>query len=437
MNRGSRFSLQGLLLLALVPTLVLVTLAIAIIAYGEMRRSIIAGFDAKLTAVGTVTAAMIDPQGHRDLLAAIHAGQPGEALEQTEAFQQAVAPLRRIKQQLALTYLYTQAPMGGLDIVYVLDANTDENHSPPGTTDSLPEGDARNILSVLDTGQPYITDIQQWEQWGLIKTAFVPLPSQGRRADAMAGADVDISVINRKLRVALVSAGLIGAVSLLVALGVAVVAARRIAGPLAGMKLAGFRLAAGETSVSVPPRGARELADLAHAFNDMRETVRQEVARTEAADHRTEWERRTSGLLRLLNGRSGGGTPLITLSHPSLDGAVPLGKGGVIAWIATAEADPLRARIRALQVAHLASTSPPLPRLALQRLSPLLGHGLLALFALDGTSLTLRTGITLALPDGTPMPPGEHHLTLTQGQSLCLTGEGRGMVFRPEAGLPA
>lgn len=428
MTRPTHHSLQGLLLTALIPALVLMTLLVAITAYHEMRRGIIAGFDAKLTAVGTIIAALIDPAAHAELLAAVQNGTAPEEVEAGSTYQQAVAPLRRIKEELGLTYLYTQAPMGGMDIVYVLDANTDDNHSPPGTTDSLPDTDGHNILSVLDTHRPYITDIQQWEQWGLIKTAFVPLPAQeGERAQAMAGADVDISVINSKLRVALVSAGLIGAAVLIASLAVAVLVARRIADPLSRMKLAGFRLAAGETNVAVTPRGAAELRNLAHAFNRMREDVRHEMARAEAAERGTEWGRRASALLRLLNDRPGPALAQVVPDDPTVDGMVPL-PGGAIAWLTGGSQEPLRARIRSLQAAHLAATAST-PEEAWRRLEPLLGRGLLALFATDMTTLTLHSQIDLELHDGRVLPAGRHQLQLLTDQPLSLLGEGRRMIF--------
>jgi HAMP domain-containing protein len=432
MIRGTRYSLQGLLLTALVPTLVATTLIVAITAYQEMRSSIIAGFDAKLTAVGTIVSSLIDPVEHATLLAAVRAGQPGEEIENGELFQKTVAPLRQIKKELGLTYLYTQVPMGGLDIIYVLDANTDDNHSPPGTVDSLPAADAGNILAVLDTGQPHITDIQQWKQWGLIKTAFVPLPATDGHSEGMVGADVDITTINGQLRVALVSAGLIGVCVLLVSLAVAVPAARRIADPLAAMKLAGFRLAAGETAVSVVPQGATELRDLAQAFNNMRGQVQQEMALADAAERRTEWGRRTNALLRLLNDRPPAITPQVTPGDPLLDGGISF-PDGAIAWLTLKGQEPLRARIRHLQVQHLAGAAGSLQQ-AETMLSSLLGHDLLCLFRVESHRVTVHSQIGLTLADGTVLAPGTCILPLLSEQPLTVMGDGRRMTFVPNHG---
>lgn len=432
MIRGIRYSLQGLLLAALIPALVATTLIVAIIAYQEMRNSIIAGFDAKLTAVGTTVSSLIDPAEHATLLAAVRAGQQGEEIENSDLFQKAVAPLRQIRKELGLTYLYTQAPKGGLDIIYVLDANTDENHSPPGTIDSLPAADAGNILSVLDSGQPHITDIQQWQQWGLIKTAFVPLPATDGHYQGMVGADVDISTINGQLRVALVSAGLIGAGVLLTSLAVALPAARRIADPIAAMKLAGFRLAAGEMAVSVTPHGATELQDLARAFNKMRGEVQQEMALVDAAERRTEWGRRANALLRLLNERAPATTRQVVPGDTLLDGAISF-QDGAIAWLTLAGQEPLRARIRHLQVQHLASDARSLQQ-AEARLLPLLGHDLLCLFRVQGHGVTVHSRIGLTLADGTVLPPGTCIVPLHREQPLTVTGDGRRMTFAPYQG---
>src|SRR3546814_20278911 len=80
---------------------------------------------------------MIDPADHDRLIRAARAGENPQAVEATPLYRRSVAPIRRLRDELSLTYLYTQVLGGGADIFYVLDGTEGADHSPIGSADEL------------------------------------------------------------------------------------------------------------------------------------------------------------------------------------------------------------------------------------------------------------------------------------------------------------
>lgn len=301
MSRRATYGLQGLVLWATIPVLVLITVASGVLIYRELYQTILAGFDGKLVAVSTITAAFIDGDKHQQMAATLR--EPGfdaAAMEATRDFLDTVEPMRAVKAKLDLTYLYTQKLTGGLDIVYLFDANTDDNHSPPGYADTMPEDDAENIRKVVSEGVVHLTPIQAWEQWGLIKTAFSPIRDSSGTPVAMAGADVDITSIQRRTRIALVNVGVVGGLSLLFGVGIAYAIAVRLAEPMRKLKYAGFEVSAGKFGLQVEPTGPTELRALAHGFNRMSASLRDRLESLRHSDRQTEEDRREREVIRLL-----------------------------------------------------------------------------------------------------------------------------------------
>ncbi|MFC1791203.1 hypothetical protein ACFL0I_01895, partial [Gemmatimonadota bacterium] len=66
----------------------------------------------------------------------------------------------------------------------------------------------------------FLSGLNPTEQWGILKTAFAPIAGANPALPAMAGADVNISVVGTKARVAIAQVGLTALLSLL--LGAAV-----------------------------------------------------------------------------------------------------------------------------------------------------------------------------------------------------------------------
>ena len=130
--RPDGIPIQTLLLRAFLPAVGMVAIVLGLVTYDRLYDTILDGFDRKLATVSSLTGALIDPDDHDRLIAVARSGTGGDAAEASPAYQQAVIPIRRIREALDLTYLYTQIRGGPQDICYVLDSTQGDEHSPIG-----------------------------------------------------------------------------------------------------------------------------------------------------------------------------------------------------------------------------------------------------------------------------------------------------------------
>jgi len=259
--------IQTLLLRTFLPAVVVVAMLLAVLVYNWLYASIIDGFDRKLVTTSALTGAMIDPADHDGLLAAARSGANPETLEQRQEFLRNVEPMRRIRESLGLTYLYSQA-LGSkpLEVIYGFDSSLGDDHTLIGATDEMTEDTMAGLKKVQADGSVYISPIEYQEQWGLLKTAAAPVYGIDGRITSTAGADVNISVIQVATQNALFASALIGIGSILACVAVALVIVRRVARPIAALKQEALRIAAGDTLQPAPIKGPREVAVLRDAL---------------------------------------------------------------------------------------------------------------------------------------------------------------------------
>ncbi len=230
-------------------------------------------------------------------------GYPGYRSEDDLLYRKYVLPMRRIRQIVNLTYLYTFV-LGRQDreIVYVLDANTDEDHSNIGDIDSDPpeEGTVR----VSHQGGVHLSNIEFWEQWGLIKSADAAIYDSRGDVRAIAGADINISVIEQKTRSALFKVCLIGILCLGCASFAAVKVSNRLVRPIERLKSEALKVAAGQFGETVQVDGPSELRDLAHSFNEMSAALETTLDGLTRSNQELERERRRMELVLSLASRT-------------------------------------------------------------------------------------------------------------------------------------
>ncbi|HYC02385.1 MAG TPA: HAMP domain-containing protein [Azospirillaceae bacterium] len=390
-----KLSLQGLILAMVVPALLVVTVAMGVVIYDQIYRTIIAGFDRQLTAASSVTAAFIDGDQHQAFFERTQKdGFSPEAMEASEEFRTVLVPMQRIKEELRLTFLYTQVLTGGLDIVYVFDSNTDENHTLPGYADKLPEDDAANIHRAAADKTIYVSGIKQWELWGLLKSGYAPVLDGDGDVVALAGAEHDITSIQQKTRIALVNVGMAGALALIASIAIAVAVAGKLAEPIRRLTLASFQVAAGRYGHQVAAQGPKELLQLATTFNTMSVWLQEKLAKVNDANAEAERHRRRQELIRVLGERADG--PANEHFAAVRQGGIDCGPsvsgwscGGkvAVAWFADGVAGALPAVVRRLQIANVVGRM-----LAhhggdgaqvLERLQDLLGSGVYAIAVHD------------------------------------------------------
>jgi len=251
------------------PAIVVLAIGLGALVYTRLYDTILDGFSRKLVATSALTGALIDPADHDQLIRAAMAKAPTEAVEQSAPYLRNVEPMRRIRRELGLTYLYSQVLGGPKDVVYVLDATEGEEHSTIGSEDELTPDTRRGLTRTTTDGAIYVSPIEFQEQWGLLKTAAAPIRARDGRIVATAGADVNISVIEVATQNALLASALIGVASLLASALVTLLIVRWVALPIEELKAEALRLAAGDRAPPAQAASPREVARLRTALTDL------------------------------------------------------------------------------------------------------------------------------------------------------------------------
>jgi hypothetical protein len=251
------------------PAILTLAVVLGALVYGRLYGTILDGFSRKLVTTSALTGALIEPADHDFLIQAAQVRAPAEAVEQMPQYRRNVEPMRRIRRELGLTYLYSQVLGGPKDVVYVLDATEGEEHSPIGSDDELTAETRTGLRRTTADGTIYVSPIEFQEQWGLLKTAAAPIRARDGRIVATAGADVNISVIEVATQNALFASALIGVASLIASALVTFLIVRWVARPIEGLKADALRIAAGDRAPPARMAAPREVSRLREALAEL------------------------------------------------------------------------------------------------------------------------------------------------------------------------
>lgn len=261
--------IQALLWRTFTPAIVVLAIGLGALVYTRLYDTILDGFSRKLVTTSALVGALIDPNDHDFLIRAAEVRAPAESVEAMEQYQRNVLPMRRIRRELELTYLYSQVLGGTQDVIYVLDATEGEEHSPIGAEDEL-TAETRAGLRRTESGGPlYVSPIEFQEQWGLLKTAAAPVRNKQGKIVATAGADVNISVIEVATQNALLVSALIGVASLLASAMVTLLIVRWVGQPIEALKSEALRIAAGDRAPPAETAAPKEVRRLRVALADL------------------------------------------------------------------------------------------------------------------------------------------------------------------------
>lgn len=180
---------------------------------------------------------------------------------------------RQVREASGLTFLYTEQILDGDQLRYILDGSEGDDHTPPGYEDTIPEDTLDELQAAQAQGRGFVSDIRQWEAWGLIKLAAEPIFASDGRVVALAGADVDIGVIRGKTRFALFAVLGVGVGLLLLAAWVSLRVSRGLTRPLSEIKDGALRIAAGYFDRPPKALGRDEIAGLAHSLSRLGERL--------------------------------------------------------------------------------------------------------------------------------------------------------------------
>lgn len=202
--------------------------------------------------------------------------------EQDPYFQRYVDAFQEVRVRSGLTYLYTLQQLSGDQIVYFIDGSTGDDHSPPGTPDSVPEESLDDYTLAQSRGIAFVSDIREWEDWGLMKVAASPIFGSSGQVVALAGADVDIGMILNKTRNALFAVLFVGAALLILAGSVSFRVARSLTRPLREIKDSALRIAAGYFGTRIANRASDEIGRLAQSLDRLSERLEVQAKQSQA-----------------------------------------------------------------------------------------------------------------------------------------------------------
>ena len=282
--------LQSFLLLVVVPPIVVLTVLWAGQLYGFLNTAIIEGFDRKLAAISRVTGGFIKGEDHQSI------EETGD--ENSILYRKYVEPMRRVMAATGLTYLYTQVLSDTPPKCrYIIDATQGEEHSAIGFEDSLPIADYRGAEKVILYGTVFIGRIQSTANWGLLKSAFAPIYDADQNIHAMAGADVNVTVINEKTRLSLFAVASLGVAALLLAAYASYFFAKRLTLPLNRLKDYALSIASGQHNSLFEHADAPDLKQLSDAFRKTGVSMKRLAEKYVREDQRTEQEKLEQDLM--------------------------------------------------------------------------------------------------------------------------------------------
>lgn len=264
--RPDGIPIKTLLWRTFTPAIAILAVVLGALVYTRLYDTILDGFSRKLVTTAALTGALIDPADHDWLTRAALVRVPADLVEAGERYRRNVEPMRRIRRELGLTYLYTQVLGGAQDVVYVVDATEGDEHSPLGAEDELTDETREGLKQTMAGGAIYVSPIEFQEQWGLLKTAAAPIYGQDGRIAATAGADVNISVIEVATQNALFASALFGVASLVASAMVTLLIVRWVASPIEALKADALRIAAGDRAPPVERAAPREVKRLRAAL---------------------------------------------------------------------------------------------------------------------------------------------------------------------------
>jgi HAMP domain-containing protein len=350
--------LNSLFLAVVAPAIALSTAGFGYATYVRLYSTILEGFDRKLAAISSAMSVFIDADEALDLLSQKDTLKArGQDPEQHPTYLRYVEPMRRLRADAGLTFLYTQVlnPGTGQQCTYLIDGTVGEGHSEIGAVDTIPADDWDVALRVVHDGAIAQTGIKKWEQWGLLKCGWAPIYGSDGQIKAMAGADVEITVIRKKTYVALIETIGVGALALAVAGFVSVRVARRLTHPLGSVREAALRIASGNYRARCHVDNPTEMRRLAGTLNGLAQMMERTIA--DARPRMQTWRRTraSAALLDALMPQAQRSAELATLRPSGGDASgLVVDRHRVLLWLGRREADALAARRTSRDLEHIA-----------------------------------------------------------------------------------
>jgi methyl-accepting chemotaxis protein len=192
--------------------------------------------------------------------------------ETSKMYQKYIKPMTDIKVALNLTYHYTFNLLYGDEennAFYIFDVNEGNEYTPIGSYDFMDHEDLLGAEDVMLRDKSYIGKVKLWEKWGLLKVAFAGVKDKNGNVVAIAGTDIDITIIKEKTHEALTHSITIGLIALILSIIASYYIAKKIIKPINEIKASALKIAAGKYDEKVIIKSPIELNNLSNEFNDM------------------------------------------------------------------------------------------------------------------------------------------------------------------------
>lgn len=192
--------------------------------------------------------------------------------ETSALYQHYIKPMTEIKVALDLSYHYTFNLLYGdneNNCFYIMDVNEGNEYTPIGSYDNMSTKDLTGAEDVILRNETYVSGIKLWEKWGLLKVAYAGIKNKSDQIVAVTGADIDVSIITKKTKEALVQSIFIGILALIIGLLASYYIAMKIIRPIETLKASALKIAAGNYGDNILIQSPKELQELSIEFNHM------------------------------------------------------------------------------------------------------------------------------------------------------------------------
>jgi hypothetical protein len=264
-------SFHWLLFCLLLPVFTGVTLMLNLHTRHLVLKQIEMGVDDKLSNIISWVRALMDPNAYQQLaeqeLKTAQNGEPG--LEEDPYYQQTVEWFRDIRRETGLTYLYTFRQAAGAEIVYLIDGTEGPDFTPIGDADVLPDGVQTILDSKLPGSTPLVMPVAEWENWGLMKTAFGKLDLPDESLSAWIGTDIQASILQTRKKQATLSMLMSGSLGICIAILATLATTRKIVSPVHQLRTEVLALAGGDSNTHFSNQEIREYTALSKRFKQI------------------------------------------------------------------------------------------------------------------------------------------------------------------------
>lgn len=227
--------------------------------------------------------------------------ESGEEKKQNKLYYEHMIKMFHIRNRMNITFLTSVILFDkGKVLSYVLDCDQRDTHSFVGYVDLEYESSDsfERVRDVWFKGDIFLSDVQYWEEWGLLKSAYVPIFNSNNDIVGIMIADIDVSIIKSKIQSALLGVVLIGffvaCITILMSFYISYTQVR----PIEQLKFGVLKISAGNFGWKMHISGAKEFLDVVGDFNLLSDSFKKQIDKIHLANMDIEDFRKEDALMK-------------------------------------------------------------------------------------------------------------------------------------------